>query len=181
MVKRMQEDEAGITLVEVLVAIVVLGIVLTAFFEVMTGNLRSLSDSRARQEASQASTEVLERLRATTPAEIAMNIDTANADRFVPATVSCGTPTAVQGRIDPDGDEPLGCEELRLNTSGVIENVMPWFGDTNNVSVSTYATTAAGTNVPAGSIRVTVVVDYELADGPKQIRRSAFFSEVPRD
>jgi len=175
------DDEAGITLVEVLVSIVILGIVLTAFFQVMAGNLQSLSDSRARQEASQLTTEVIELLRSFQPPEIAMFDDPlmTDPDEFVMtfSTVGC-----VAGQVDPDGDGPIGCEALRGTDGGAITSVLPWQGSRpgSPITISTWATDATGTDVPPDSIRVTVTATYELTDGPQVVRRQALFSRVGR-
>ena len=168
------DRESGITLVEVVVALLVLGFVLTAYAGVLMSNLKSISDSRARQDASQAATEVIERLRDESPAAVAMKWD------FDPATVSCGDP-AVEGDVDVFGDGTL-CEPLALDpdaaSSGIIDGTAPWAGTLGAVDYRVYATEVSGT--PAGRVRVTVVADYELSSGPKEIRRNTIFSEASR-
>ena len=174
------DDEAGITLVEIMLSLLLLGIVLTAFFAVITNSLRSLSDSRLRQTASQVSTELIEDLRVLSPSEIAMYNDPNDGvgGDFDATTVSCGGNT---GSFDPDGDGPLGCETIVVDTFGAVTAAAPWqTTTTDGVTITTIATEVDDVDVPAGTVRVTVVADYTLPNGSEQIRRSALFSEVPR-
>lgn len=167
-------DESGITLVEIAVSLAILGLVLTAFFTVITGGLQSLSESRSRQAASQVATEVIETLRGVAPSQIAMD-----SDDFNPLSVSCDGTT---GEFAPDGDAPTDCEVVRSASLGAITQSLPYTGDVAAVSgtVRTYATTATGSDVPGGTVRVTVLVEYELPGGSDEVRRSALFSEVDR-
>lgn len=175
------DDEAGITLVEVLVSIIILGIVLTAFFQVMAQNLRSLSDSEARQEASQATTERIELLRDLQPPEIAMFVDPliTDPDEFN-ENFSAGGCAA--GFVDPDGGGTIGCEALRITDGGAITSTAPWQETLTDspITVTTWATEATGADVPPNSIRVTVTASYELTNGPQVVRRQAIFSTVGR-
>ncbi|MFT4837923.1 MAG: Tfp pilus assembly protein PilV, partial [Nonlabens sp.] len=84
--------ESGVSLVETLVTFMLIGIAMTAFFAAIIGGLQSLSESRARQAASQVATEVIEGLRARAPAEIAMYVVPLLMlpDEFDSTTVSCG-------------------------------------------------------------------------------------------
>lgn len=174
------DDEAGITLVEIAVSLVILGFVLTTFFLVITNGLQSLSDSRARQSSSQVSTEIVEQLRALPASQIAMYTPaTADGNQFDPGSVVCD---GVAGQYDPDGPGPLGCEVIRVSDQGEILGVAPFQGAVPGelVTVTTIATVAEGADVPPETTRVTVVLDYTLPDGSEQIRRSALFSEVSR-
>lgn len=167
-------DDDGITLVEIVVALFILGFVMSTFVAAQATSLQSLTDSRARQDASQVATEVLERLRDRPPSSIAMS------PSFDPTTVSCGDP-AVTGFFDVFGDGSL-CEPLAHDpdplATGVIDDSPPWTGSLRAVDYAVYATEVAGD--PVGRIRVTVVATYELTDGPRQIHRQTFFSEISR-
>lgn len=176
---RRDTGEAGITLVEIMVSLLVLGLVLTTFFTVITNGLRSLSESRARQTTSQASTEIIEELRRLAPSEIRMYNDPAVADgaEFDPSTVSCGGNT---GEFDPDGPGPLACEEIVTNPLGAIRNADPFFSTVDRVTVETFATEAVGAGIPDDTVRVTVVMTYDLDGAVEEVRRSALFSEVSR-
>lgn len=171
------DDESGITLVEIVLSLLLLGVVLSALFSVLTGGLRSLSESRARQTSSQLATEVIEELRRLSPSEIAMFDDPVDPEAFDPLTVSCG---GDPGEFDPDGDGPLGCEVIATAGQGAIRNAAPFQTTFDGVTVTTIATEVADPAVPDDTIRVTVVLDYSTAQGDEQIRRSALFSEVSR-
>lgn len=182
---RQADDESGITLVEIMLSLLVLGVVLTAFFTVVTGGLQSLSESRARQMSSQLSTEVIEELRRLSPSEIAMNDDDTSGDYFDTSTVSCTDSggTTHSGWFDPDGDGPLDCEEIETAMQGAITSKAPYqTTTTEGITVTTIATNAEPTNsdVPDDTVRVTVVTEYSLPAGTEEIRRSALFSEVSR-
>lgn len=174
------DDESGITLVEIMVSLLLLGVVLTAFFAVLTSGLRSLSESRARQSSSQLATEIIEELRRLSPSEIAMYNDplVTHSEEFDPATVSC--PGSGAGFFDPDGDGPLGCEEIVTADQGAIRNGAPFQVTVDGITVTTIATEVNDVDVPDDTIRVTVVLDYAIAGSTDQIRRSALFSEVSR-
>lgn len=176
---RQIDDESGITLVEITLSLLVLGVVLTAFFSVLTGGFRSLSESRARQTSSQLSTEIVEELRRLSPSEIAMyNDGTGDPEEFDPSTVSCDGSGA--GYFDPDGDGPLGCEKIATADQGAIRNAAPFQTTFDGVTVTTIATEVADPAIPDDTIRVTVVLDYSTAENDEQVRRSALFSEVSR-
>lgn len=163
-----RDSEDGITLVEIMVAILILGVVLTAFFGVMARNLRSVSDSQARQEASFVASQVIETLRELPVSSARMAVS------YDPTLVSCDGP----GKVDVHGDGTV-CEPLDIDPFidlNRIDESAPWTGSSDAVTYATYATTPVGTD----SVRITVVVDYELTDGPKQVRRSTIVSEVNR-
>lgn len=163
------DREDGITLVEIMISILLLGIVLTAYFGVMSRNLRSLSDSQARQEASFVTSQVIETLRDLPVTSARM------AASYEPTLVSCNGTT---GEVDVYGDESL-CEPLEIDPTIEIDRIddtAPWTGTSDAVTYATYATNVSGTD----AVRVTVVAQYELTDGPKEIRRNTIVSEVGR-
>jgi type II secretory pathway pseudopilin PulG len=175
--------ESGVSLVETLVTFMLIGIAMTAFFAAIIGGLQSLSESRARQAASQVATEVIEGLRARAPAEIAMYVVPLLMlpDEFDSTTVSCG---GTLGAFDPDGGGPIGCEPLAENELGAIHAAAPYQGSVVSsvaeIRVVTIATQVVDSAIPAGTTRVTVVVSYDLPRGSKEVRRSTLFSEVSR-
>lgn len=176
------DDESGITLVEIVLSLLILGVVLTALFGVLTGGLRSLSESRARQTSSQLATEIIEELRRLSPSEIAMYYDGTldEPEEFDPTTVPS---TCAAGYFDPDGDGtgPLGCEKIATADQGAIRDAPPFQTTFEGVTVTTIATEVAiDAAIPEDTIRVTVVLDYSTAVNDEQIRRSALFSEVSR-
>ena len=173
------DDEAGITLVEIIVSLFVLGLLLTTFFTVLIGGLGSLSESRARQTTSQVATEIIEELRRLSPSEIAMYNDPLDTTGpvFDPTTVSCG---GVPGEFDPDGPGPIGCEVVVTATQGAIRDEAPFQASVDAVDVVTIATAATGPGVPDDTVRVTVVGTYAVANSTGEIRRSTLFSEVSR-
>lgn len=180
-----QGTEDGITLVEIMISLVILGVVLIAFLQSMVGSLRSLGDSGSRQESSQLSTEVIEELRALSPPEIALDADTVDTVALSDCTAQVdddgdGTVDRTPAGYDPDGAGPLACEELVVRGFGAITSSLPYAGTVDGVTVTTIATAQASDDVQSGVTRVTVVLDYELPGGTKQVRREALFSEVSR-
>lgn len=189
-----REPEAGITIVEIVISLVLLGIVLSAFLGVMVNGLRALTDSGQRQVSSQQATEVLEVLRAKTPSEIALYDDplvTDAAEVDLTTITNCtasvdddgdGTIDRTPAGYDPDGAGPLPCEELRALPSGAITAAtdQPYFGTEDGVTVQTVATRVAEGGVQNGLTRVTVVLTYQLPEGVETVRRQSLFSEVSR-
>lgn len=186
------DAEDGITLVEILISMVILGVVLTAFFEVVTGGLQSLSESNDRQDSSQLATESIERLRSLAPSEVALRVDPADPGGSVdPSTISnCTTDvrdtagivlrTGVLG-FDPDGaGADFECEELVQSTLGAVVPALPYLGQDVGVTITTVPTRSTTAQVQDGIVRVTAVLDYENQDGPQTITRQALFSEVNR-
>lgn len=173
-------DETGITLVEVMVSLLILGVVLTAFFRVITGGLQSLTETRAAQTSSQLATEIIEDLRRLSPSEIAMYNDplATESDEFDPATVSCVGSGA--GYFDPDGAGPMGCEEIVTASQGAITSDAPFQTTYEGVTVTTIATVADDPDVPDDTVRVTVLLVNSVTGTTEEIRRSALFSEVSR-
>lgn len=177
------DDEAGITLVEIMVSLLVLGLVLTAFFRVVTGGLESLSESRARQTTSQVSTEIIEELRRLSPSEIALRDDPAVEGEPGEIKATSFECLGTAGEFDPDGPGPLGCEVVVSNSQGAIVSDVdaPFQRVVDAVTVVTVPTLAdTSTGIPDDTVRVTVVMEYELGGDAEVVRRSALFSEVSR-
>jgi prepilin-type N-terminal cleavage/methylation domain-containing protein len=63
-------DDAGITLIEVMIAIVIIGVVMTALTTFFTGTMTSSGYQTARQTASQLADAAIERARALSPTAI---------------------------------------------------------------------------------------------------------------
>ena len=169
------QDDSGITLVEVMISLVLLLIVLGAFTTVVSRGLQSLSESRARQAASQVATQAIEELRNTAPVSVRINSDVVT----VSALSNCTTASATAG-FDPDGAGPLGCESFATRPGGAITTGAPFAGTEDAVTYFTGATIAEGADVPPGSVRVVVQSRYDLPGDSAVIRRQAIFSEVPR-
>ena len=187
------QDEAGMTLVEIVVALLLLGVVLTAFFRVITGGLQSLSDSGQRQDASQLTTESIETLRSLAPSEVALKVDPmiTEADEVdVTALSNCvahldddGDGTSdrtAPGYFDPDAGGMAECEELVTNPQGAVTSTVPFNGTKYGVDITTVPTLVSTAGVQSDVTRVTTIVTYELQDGVQTIRRQAYFSEVSR-
>lgn len=185
------DDEAGITLVEIMISLLILGLVLTTFFTVITGGLQSLSDSGNRQDSSQLSTQSIETLRSVSPAEVALKVDPLDpgASVDVAAFSNCtadvdddadGTIDRTAPGFDPDDAGPVACEELVTTPQGAVRPALPFNGTSDGVTVTTAPTYVAEAGVQSDVVRVTVVLDYELQNGPQQVRRQAYFSEVSR-
>lgn len=186
--------EDGITLVEIMISLLVLGVVLSAFFQVITGGLRSLSDSNNRQDASQIATDSIETLRALSPPEIAMLVDPLAAPAgevdlatFPTCTASVDhdddpvTANVSVTGFDPDGAGPIPCEQIVQSPQGAITSTAPFNATINGVDLLTVATfTMDGAGVQDGVVRVTAVSEYDIGAGAEVIRRQAYFSEINR-
>lgn len=177
--------EEGITLIEIVISLVILGVVLIAFLQTMVGGLRSLNDSGARQTSSQLSTEVIEELRAMSPPEIALRTTAVDLAALSDCTAQVdddddGTVDRTPAGYDPDGAGPLACEELVVRGAGAITSSEPFARTKDGVTVTTFATAQTSSNVQTGITRVTIVLDYDLPGGASQVRRQALFSEVSR-
>lgn len=178
-------DDEGITLVEVMITLLILLVVFAAFVATIIAGLRSLSESRARQFASQVATESIENLRAHPHSAIAMDSDTVDILAISTCTAAVdddgdGTIDRTPPGFDPDGPGQIGCEEIAARTSGAITMDGPFAGTEDNVTFVTIGTFAQDDNIPSGPVRVTVESDYSLSGGAATIRRQALFSEVSR-
>lgn len=176
--------EDGITLVEMMIALLVLLVVFSAFVGAIIGGLRSLSESRARQFASQVATESIENLRTLPHSAVAM-ADTVDIAAISNCTASVdddgdGTIDRTPLGFDPDGTGPIDCEEIAARASGAITMAEPFAGTEDSVTFVTIGTFAQDDNVPSGPVRVTVESNYSLSGGSATIRRQALFSEVSR-
>lgn len=177
--------EDGITLIEVMITLFLLLVVFSAFVATIIGGLRSLSESRARQFASQVATESIEHLRTQTHAAIAMDSDTVDLVAISDCTASVdddgdGTIDRTPLGFDPDGPGPIGCEEIAARASGVITTAEPFAGTEDNVTYVTVGTFAQDGDIPSGTVRITVESAYSLPGDAATIRRQALFSEVSR-
>lgn len=181
---RLSDDEA-ITLVEVMISMLIMLVVFAAFVGTIIAGLHSLSESRARQFASQVATESIENLRTRSHPAIAMDSDTVVITTISDCTAAVdddgdGTIDRTPLGFDPDGSGPIGCEEIAARAGGVITSDDPFAGTEDNVTYATISTFAQDDDIPSGPVRVTVESRYSLPGDAATIRRQALFSEVSR-
>lgn len=170
---RLSDDEA-ITLIEVMIALLVLLVVLSAFVATIIAGFQSLSESRARQFASQVATESIENLRTLPQSAIALDTNTVDI-----AAISNCTVNSLPG-FDPDGPGLIDCEEIVSRPGGSITSAAPYAGTQEGVTYVTVPTYTQDGSVPSGTVRVTVESGYSLPGDTATIRRQALFSEVSR-
>jgi Tfp pilus assembly protein PilV len=140
-------DESGLGLVEVMVAVLILTVALTALAQVMMSAMVSVRESRLHQQATAAANRALEEAR-TIP--------------FESLAMRTGHATIPGATYDPDGAGPLAAEPVIHATTGGVVGAA-FHGATNGVRVATYVSgPVAGTT--AGR-RVTVEASWTRARG----------------
>jgi prepilin-type N-terminal cleavage/methylation domain-containing protein len=165
-------DDSGFTLVEAVVALMVLGIIFTALAAASIGSLRASLSSRAEQQAIDFATQALERARQTEyyalghdATEIAT--DSANVDPC--DTTWCFNP----------GD---GAEELVIMPGGSVNpHVQTVSSDINNgtnFTVATYVTRPL--NSGADVKRVTVVTRWNVGSTQRERVSSSMVTATTR-
>jgi Tfp pilus assembly protein PilV len=92
-VRRLRDhDEEGLSLVEIMVAAFILSVALLALASTATSSLISLSVSLGRQEAMDAASAMIEDLRRTNYAVVALDASDPNVAALDPATASTANP-----------------------------------------------------------------------------------------
>lgn len=159
------EGEEGISLVEVMVAMLVLTVALLALLQGMAASLVSLRVAEARQQATAQVTAILEQARALDHAVLAMRL----GDPVVP----------VGGTYDPDGSGPLAAEPVVQSSTGAVRGT-PYQEDGSR-TVRTSVTQYDDPTLPAGTAqprRVTVIATF--GPGNQEVRQSSLVAESVR-
>jgi type II secretory pathway pseudopilin PulG len=147
------------TLVEMLVALVVAGLILSAGAVGLMGAIGGLDYARENREATDLLTEVIETARAADHAAVAVRADAAGEAELAadPNLSSSGG----QRWLDPDGAGPLGTEPVLSSPTGAITLRRQLVRDGTPYTVRTYVTRPAG--VAGSSRRVVAVVSWQRA------------------
>jgi Tfp pilus assembly protein PilV len=155
-------DESGLGLVEVMVAVFVLVVALSALAHVVMNAMISVGESRLNQQATAVANRALEQARALSFETLAMRTGHA----------------AVTTTYDPDGTGPLAAEPVIHTGAGAVVGT-DFHGATQGVTIATYVTgPVAGTS--AGR-RVTVHATWPRArGGTGQLRLSTIVTPLDR-
>lgn len=180
--ERRRAGQDGISLVEVLVAMSILGVVMTAFAQLVIGSLRSLALSEAQQRAHNAAVGALEYARVLNFDEVAhpWSID----DPDLPFGLSVFVPDG-SGDIffdpgsgtlaDPGGSSPTAEKVFLDKDGGRVTPEEGYWARSDDLELYTIVTlppdASAGTQV-----RVTVVVEFEVGGQREVLRQSTLIS-----
>jgi type II secretory pathway pseudopilin PulG len=147
------------TLVEMLVALVVAGLILSAGAVGLMGAIGGLDYARENREAADLLTEVIEGARAADHAAVAVRADAAGQAELAADPNLTGS--GGLRWLDPDGTGPLGAEEVLSSPTGAITLRRKLVRDGTPYTVRTYVTEPAGA---IGSMRrVVAVVSWQRA------------------
>lgn len=165
------DDDAGVSLVEMMVAVLVLSVGIIALAGSAFAALTANGDARNRQLAVDAMTGAIETTRSIAFDDLTMDEDdvssSASTDPYV--TVSGG-----EFLFDHDGDEADPAEPLVVESDGELPQYIIL---DDGRTVRTYVTWLDGAQV---SKRVTVVVTYDAGGTTRELRESTVIAEANR-
>ncbi len=156
-------DERGVSLVEVLIAVMLLAGAFMALAQVATGGLLSLRSAADRTTAVGVATQTVESARASEWGALLLAEDAHGGicDELV--------------EIDRDGS----ITEIALcSPDGAIGGGPPFWGEVGAFDVQTYVTAVPGYG---NARRVTAIVTWEERGVPREVRTSTVVAEVARD
>lgn len=167
------DDAAGVSLVEMLVAIIVLSVGILALASAAFATLSANGDARNRQLATDAMTAAIESARAESWDDLAM--DTADIDVAADPNLSTVSGEPV---FDHDGSGPDPAEVLIHEAGGTIS---PYITQDETRTIRTYVTwfDPDGTGT-TDSKRVTVVATYAASGTTRELRESTVVAEANR-
>jgi prepilin-type N-terminal cleavage/methylation domain-containing protein len=167
-IRRFGPEEAGFSIVEVLMASVILAVGLLALASTAIPSVRALHVAEGRQAATAAATRNLEMVRQLPYDRVAMTDDT-----FTP------------GMYDPDGVGPLGEERLVVTADGAIVEVLPYWGVTGEqITLETHVTLWCDSVPPCDTLgdeagrRVTVTASWRTGNGDHSTRTSSIIART---
>ena len=159
--RRRFRDEAGVSLVEVMIAVLLLGTAFIALAQVATTGLFSLRAAADRTTAIGIATQAVEAARAQPWESLGMDL-TDHSTR-------CGETIA----ITQSGD----VSETVLCVLGGIENELPFWGPDGMYEVETYITEIPGF---VNARRATAVVRFQDQGRDREVRSSTVIAQVER-
>ena len=167
-IQRGGPEEAGFSIVEVLMASVILAVGLLALASTAIPSVRALHVAEGRQAATAAATRNLEIVRQLPYDRLAMEDGTFSA-----------------GTYDPDGDGPLGDELLAVDTDGAIVEALPYWGETGEqITLETRVTLWCDSGPPCDTLgdedgrRVTVTASWRTGNGDHSTRTSSIIART---
>lgn len=161
--------DAGMGLVEVLVALLLITTVLLAVAGTATSGLRSMQDSQLRQRGSVAASRAIEAARSQAYDSLAMR----TGDAVV---------TAAGGSYDPDGSGGLGSETVIAAAGGLVSGDPYQVSNDAGLTLATYVTWYDDPDITGtqNAKRVTSVVMYAIGSNPKVFRHSTLIANAYR-
>lgn len=155
---RCLRGDAGASLVEVVVGLLVLGVGVSVVSTSFTGGMRSLYVSRQRDAATADASHALESARALPYARLAL-------------------PSGTGTTFDPDGPGPLPAESVHATSDGLISGP-PYAHTPTPRTVRTQVTLPDPTDPKLR--RVTVIVTWTHGDRQHEVRHGTLVADVPR-
>lgn len=181
---RMERGEEGLSLVEVLVSLMVLGFVMLTMTYSLTSGYSSLRRAKTTQTATSIGNEQIEAARDLTYDALAL-VD-ADLDPTTDSQVltSCGT-LGTGKFFDPDGSGPLNCERLVYSTTG---GGIPQHMTTQALNGETYTVSRYVTWVDADAQggadedykRIVTIVTWTDVNTTKTFRASTIVYSAPK-
>jgi prepilin-type N-terminal cleavage/methylation domain-containing protein len=184
---RANRGERGFTLVEVIAAIGILGVITLSLAYSMIHGYRSLRDTRFFQQATGLGNEVLEGLRDSQFDDLVMLQSDVTADSATAGICPGLTGTRFYDPDGPDGD--MTCEKLvtaasdDLVSPALSPHITTEDVDGKEYTVSRYITWVdkADQGGPAEDYkRVTVIVSWDITGTPRTFRASTLMTDARR-
>lgn len=164
------DNDLGVTLIEVIIAIFIFSVALLALASTVTASLAATTTAQLRQQAYTAATRSIEVARTRPFDELALAADASAimASGFDPAS----------GTIDaPEGSDPEPIR--RTDTTPGLEDPLVHQLD-GVVTMRTYVTVPAGQPDPPEQVRVTAVAEFTRRSGIERTRQSTLITAGSR-
>ena len=169
--RRRLNDDAGLSLVEIIIAAFVLTVAILGLASAAISALRGLSDAQMRQEATSLAAESLEVARSYDFEDLAVR----DGDTNVPGSGATFDP--LEGSHD-DIDPGSSGEDMLIDSDGAVrwETDAPHYEE-GRFALRTYVTDPADHD---GVVRVTALVEYRVPGGAREVRFSTFIADAER-
>jgi prepilin-type N-terminal cleavage/methylation domain-containing protein len=166
--RRFVSGEDGFSIIEVMMASIILTVGLLALASTAIPSIRALHVAEGRQAATAAATRTLETARQLPYEQVAMSDSTFSA-----------------GAHDPDGDGPLSSERLVVTAEGAIVDGLPYWGAAGDqVTIQTHVALWCDGVLPCETLgdeagrRVTVTANWRTAGGMHSKRTSTIIART---
>lgn len=163
----------GLTMVEMMVALVLAGIILTASAGALASAMGGVNYSRQNQQSAALISEIIEETRGVDYAAAAVKRDVTALDAD-----SRLMSTGGYYYMDPDGAGPLGSEKLVVSDTGSVPLVREMDRNSTRYTVSTYVTVPTGAD--AAFRRVTTIAKWTRDGAPHERRASTYVTNTRR-
>lgn len=163
----------GVTMVEMMVALVLAGIILTAAAGALASAMGGVNYSRQNQQSASLISEIIEETRAVDYAAVAVKRDATALDADSRLQLAGG-----YYYVDPDGAGPLGSEKLVVSDTGSVPLVREMDRNSTRYTVSTYVTVPTGAN--AAFRRVTTIATWTRDGAPHERQASTYVTNTRR-